>query len=348
MPNLPLARMRANDPNLRLSIAPMMKYTDTHCRYFHRLLSPSSRLYTEMVTTPAILHGNKKQLMAFNTEEHPIALQLGSNDPKQLAECAVIAEQLGFDEVNLNCGCPSNRVQDGHFGACLMLTPQLVADSVTAMREKTTIPITVKSRIGVDDNDSYDELMSFASAVINAGCDTLIIHARKAYLQGLNPKQNRTIPPLKYDWVYQLKQRFTNTPIVINGGIETAKAITEHLKHVDGVMIGRQAYHHPRSLIAFEQKLFNTNLPTENSIPLIDLLAIYEQYMQYAYSVLANGHPKLRFIGMVKHAINLFEGYSGSRLFKRINSENAYKINNANDAKTLTKQALQPIIEKNF
>ncbi len=300
-----MTRIQPIDNRLLLSVAPMMKYTDTHCRYFHRLLSPSVRLYTEMVTTPAIINGNRQKLMSFNAEEHPIALQLGGSDPQQLAECTVIAEDLGFDEVNLNCGCPSDRVQDGHFGACLMLSPDKVAESVDAMRSKTSIPITVKCRIGVDDVGSYDALVNFATKVINAGCDTLIVHARKAHLQGLNPKQNRTVPPLNYPFVYQLKELFPSIPIVINGGIETIEAINEHLNHVDGVMIGRQAYHHPRSLIDFDKSLYKNK--SQDPTTLTELIDVYQQYMEYAYKILGDGHPKLSLMSMARHSINLFE-----------------------------------------
>ncbi len=318
----------------------MMKYTDTHCRYFHRLLSPSARLYTEMITAPAIIHGDRQRLLQFNSSEHPVALQLGGNCPVQLSEAAVIAEDLGYDEINLNCGCPSNRVQNGQFGACLMLTPEIVAKAISAMRNKVSVPITVKCRIGVDDSDSYETLHYFIQSIEAANCDMVIVHARKAFLKGLNPKQNRDIPPLNYSRVYQLKADFPHMPIVINGGIEHIQAINEHLSQVDGVMLGRWSYHHPRSLIEFEDALFDK---TPDPININQLIILYQQYAEYAYKVLDTGNPYLSLMSVLKHAMNLFEGIKGSKRFRQTISGHAYKIKNRFDAEKLVLESLAHI-----
>lgn len=227
------------------SVAPMLKRTDRHCRYFFRLIHPEIFLYSEMLTTGAILFGARERYLGFDIKEHPVALQLGGSDPIQLAQCADIAEKFGYDEVNLNVGCPSERVQSGVFGACLMKNPDLVADCVDAMCKKVSIPVTVKTRIGVDEVDSYEHLISFIQKVSKAGCKTFIIHARKAWLKGLSPKENREIPPLNYEWVYQIKRDFPELEIILNGGIKTTEDALSHLSQVDGVMIGRAAYEHP-------------------------------------------------------------------------------------------------------
>ncbi len=237
--------MRVDASRWRLSVAPMMDWTDRHCRYFHRLLSKNTLLYTEMVTTGALLHGDVPRHLDFDEQEHPVALQLGGSDPLDLAHAARLGQQWGYDEINLNCGCPSERVQRGAFGACLMAEPQLVADCVKAMVDVVDVPVTVKHRIGIDKGESYSFVRDFVGTVAQAGCDVFIVHARNAWLKGLSPKENREVPPLRYDLAYQLKQDFPHLVIVINGGITTSEQVREHVAHVDGAMLGREAYHNP-------------------------------------------------------------------------------------------------------
>ena len=232
-------------PGRTLSVAPMLDWTDRHCRYFHRLLAPNAMLYTEMVTTGAIIHGDADRHLAFNPEEHPLALQLGGSEPADLAHCARIAQERGYDEINLNLGCPSERVQRGSFGAGLMLEPDLVADCIGAMQDAVDIPVTAKTRLGVDEHCSYEFASGFIRRLAGAGCRTFIVHARKAYLSGLSPKQNRDVPPLNYEWVYDLKRDMPELEIVVNGGIDSLAAVQAHLGAVDGVMIGRAAYQNP-------------------------------------------------------------------------------------------------------
>jgi len=234
----------------------MMDWTDRHCRYFHRLLAPSALLYTEMITTGAITHGDVDRYLAYNPEEHPLAWQLGGSDPADLAACARIAEERGYDEINLNVGCPSDRVQKGRFGACLMLEPDLVKDCMAAMLDAVDIPVTIKTRLGVDDFYSYQFMSDFVGRVAESGCSVFIMHARKAILAGLSPKQNREVPPLNHDWVYRLKQESPGLDIVINGGIDSLEAVKNHLEHVDGVMLGRAAYHTPWLLAECQHKVF--------------------------------------------------------------------------------------------
>ncbi|WFP52068.1 tRNA dihydrouridine(20/20a) synthase DusA [Methylomonas sp. EFPC3] len=240
----------------RFSVAPMLDWTDRHCRYFHRLLSRHALLYSEMVTTGAILQGNAERHLQRDAAEHPVALQLGGSNPRELAQCARIGAGYGYAEINLNVGCPSDRVQNGRFGACLMAEPQLVADCVAAMRDAVSIPVTVKSRIGIDDRDSYTELVDFIATVARAGCKTFIVHARKAWLSGLSPKENREIPPLRYGVVFQLKQDFPELEIVINGGINTLDTAEALLSQVDGVMLGREVYHNPFLLVQVDARIF--------------------------------------------------------------------------------------------
>lgn len=298
----------------RFSVAPMLDWTDAHCRYFHRQLSRHALLYTEMVTTGAILHGNRDRHLSFNPEEHPLVLQLGGSQPADLAECAKIAADYGYDEINLNVGCPSDRVQNGRFGACLMAEPQLVADCVTAMRAAVALPITVKSRIGIDDRDSYEELHHFIESVAAAGCDTFIVHARKAWLSGLSPKQNRDIPPLRYDVVFQLKQDFPKLQIVINGGITTLDNVEELLTHVDGVMLGREVYHNPYLLAEVDNRLFGDTHPVKSRHDVVlDMLPYIEQQ-------LATG---TRLHCIARHMLGLFHGVDGARAWRRHLSENA-------------------------
>ena len=257
----------------RVSVAPMLDWTDRHCRFFLRLLTRHTLLYTEMVTTGAVLHGNRERLLAYDPAEHPLALQLGGSNPTDLARCARIAADLGYDEINLNVGCPSDRVQSGRFGACLMAEPLLVAECVAAMQAAVDLPVTVKTRIGIDDRDSYEELAEFVRCIALAGCRTLIIHARKAWLTGLSPKENRQIPPLRYDVVYRLKQDFSELRFILNGGVASIQQMAEHLALVDGVMIGRAAYENPYLLAEVDQRFFGTSqpIPTRHDLSLIHI-----------------------------------------------------------------------------
>jgi len=302
--------------NHRFSIAPMMDWSDHNCRYFWRLLTKQALLYTEMVTTGALIHGDRKRFLHFNREEHPVALQLGGSDPKDLARCARWAQEWGYDEVNINCGCPSDRVQSGMFGACLMGNPDLVAECVKAMMDSCDIPVTVKHRIGIDHMESYEQLLEFIVPVAAAGCSVFIVHARKAWLQGLSPKENREIPPLNYPWVYQLKQDFPHLTIVVNGGIQTIEDCQTHLAHVDGVMLGREAYQNPWMLAQVDKQLFGIDSPTKSRDDiLMDLLPFTERH-------LAQG-GQLNHI--TRHILGLYQGVPGARKFRRHLSENAYK-----------------------
>lgn len=303
-------------PSNRFSVAPMLDWTDRHCRYFHRLLSKNSLLYTEMVTTGAILFG-KGDYLAYNEFEHPVALQLGGSDPEALAKCAKLAEQRGYDEINLNVGCPSDRVQNGRFGACLMADSDLVANCVKAMKSVTSLPITVKTRIGIDEQDSYEFLTDFIGTVTEkGGCDTFIIHARKAWLSGLSPKENREIPPLDYPRVYQIKQDFPQLTIAINGGIKTIEEAKQHLEHVDGVMIGREAYQNPLLLSYVDNQLFDERNPVPDAVSVIE--ALYP----YIESELTKG----TYLGHItRHILGLFQGIPGARQWRRHLSENAHK-----------------------
>lgn len=304
--------MKNNSPQAplyahKLSIAPMMDWTDRHCRYFHRLLSPHAVLYTEMVTTGAILFGDPERHLKYNSEEHPIVLQLGGSDPHDLARSAKIAHEIyGYDEINLNCGCPSDRVQRGKFGACLMSEPNLVADCVSAMTESVPIPITVKCRIGVDDSDDYNFLNDFISTIKKAGAQHFIIHARKAWLNGLSPKENREIPPLQYDLAARIKSEHPELTITLNGGIKTIDEITEHLKSFDGVMIGREAYQNPYILTKYEQEIFGT-------IPL-SIRFILEQMTPYIKAHVDQG-GKIHHI--TRHMLGLFNGIPRAKIYRQ-------------------------------
>jgi len=304
--------------NRQVSIAPMMDCTDRHDRYFLRLISPNTLLYTEMVTTGALIHGDYKKFLAFDVAEHPLVLQLGGSNPNQLAQCARMGEEFGFDEINLNVGCPSDRVKAGRFGACLMLEPNVVAEGVAAMCAAVKIPVTVKCRIGVDHQDSYEELQNFINKIASAGCNVFIVHARKAWLNGLSPKQNREIPPLRYDVVHQIKKDFPHLSIVINGGIKTVEQVEEQLKFVDGVMIGREAYSNPYFLSAIEEKLFQPtiNLDTRHEI--------VEKFISYV-QIQLNNNVKLS--SMTRHILGLFQGEKGARLWRRYISENSHREN---------------------
>jgi tRNA-dihydrouridine synthase A len=293
-----------------------MDWSDRHCRYFWRLLTREALLYTEMVTTGALIHGDRQRFLRFNPEEHPLALQLGGSDPAELARCARWSQDWGYDEVNLNCGCPSDRVQSGMFGACLMAQPALVADCVTAMRDACELPVTVKHRIGIDHMESYQELVDFVGIVAGGGCEVFIVHARKAWLQGLSPKENREIPPLNYPWVYRLKRDFPHLAIVINGGIRDLDACREHLQHVDGVMIGREAYQNPWMLADADAVLFGASNPSR------DRDAVIASLLPYVERQLAEG-AHLNHI--TRHILGLYQGVPGARKFRRHLSENAYK-----------------------
>ncbi|AND71004.1 tRNA-dihydrouridine synthase A [Dyella thiooxydans] len=297
----------------------MMDWTDRHCRYFHRLLSPHARLYTEMVTSAALVRGGQLRLLEHSQQEHPVALQLGGSEPEELAQAAVFGAQAGYDEINLNVGCPSDRVQSGRFGACLMLDPGLVGQCVRAMRDAvqaagSSIPVTVKCRIGVDDQDAYAGLQRFTEAMVEAGVQILVVHARKAWLQGLSPKENREIPPLDYDRVYRLKREFAGLTVVINGGITTVAQVREHLQSVDGVMLGRAAYHDPFLLAELETALYGEPLPARE--------AVLSHLRPYVEAELARG-TALKHI--TRHLLGLYQGQPGARAFRRILSEGAHR-----------------------
>lgn len=292
-----------------------MDWTDRHCRYFHRLLAPSALLYTEMVTTGAIIHGASDRFLTYNPEEHPLALQLGGSEPQDLAACARLAEQCGFDEVNLNVGCPSERVQKGRFGACLMLEPTLVKDCMASMIAAVDIPVTIKTRLGVDDHYSYEYMSDFVGQVAESGCSVFIMHARKAVLAGLSPKQNRDVPPLHHDWVHRLKQEMPELEIVINGGIDSLESAQSQLQYVDGVMLGRAAYHTPWVLAECERQLFDQNWNTDRD----DIIA---QMTRYIERQVAEG-VAVKHIS--RHLLGLFQGIPGAKAWRRYLSENAWR-----------------------
>ena len=308
--------------SLAVSVAPMMDWTDRHCRYFYRLLSKNTQLYTEMITAKAILNGDKSRLLDFNAGENPLTLQLGGSDPKEMAKCALIAQEWGYDEVNINVGCPSDRVLSGSFGACLMKEPDLVASCVESMIDKCDIPVTVKSRIGIDDMESYDQLTDFITRIHNKGCQHFIIHARKAWLQGLSPKENRTIPPLNYPWVYQLKRDFPQLIVTINGGIESCDEVKGHLDKVDGVMLGRSVYHNPFLLRDIEASIFG------NDKNLLDREQILKKYMTYISQQINVGVP-IR--SMSRHILGLYHGESNAKLFRRMLSGKTVELEHLND-----------------
>ena len=294
----------------------MMTYTDRHFRYLLRLISPNVMLYTEMISTGALLHGDAEKYLTFDPLEHPLAVQLGGNNPDYLARCAVLAESGGFDEINLNAGCPSGRVSNAGFGACLLARPGLAADCIAAMKDSTRIPVTIKMRTGIDDMDSFEYLARFIEQVSAAGCDTFIIHARKAWLQGLSPRQNRSIPPLQYQRVYKIKQEFPHLQIIINGGINDLESIIEQYRYVDGVMIGRMAYNNPYQLMHIDNALFrNSPLPKSRR-------SILVKYLQYMERELSGG---TRFSHMARHLLSLFQGVAGARAYRRYLSENMHR-----------------------
>ncbi len=293
----------------RFSVAPMMEWTDRHCRVFHRLLTRHALLYTEMVAAGAVIHGPRERLIGFDDAEHPVAIQLGGSNPAELAEAARIAAARGYGEINLNVGCPSDKVREGRFGACLMAEPRLVARCVAAMKAAVSVPVTVKCRIGIDDQDPELALDALADALVAEGVDALIVHARKAWLKGLSPKENRDIPPLDYDRVYRLKQRLPDLPIAINGGITDLEQAKAHLAHVDGVMIGRAAYQNPEMLLGVDPLLFGTPAPCADAVEALERLAPYIE------ARLAEG---VRLHQITRHILGLFHGRPGARIFRRI------------------------------
>jgi len=304
--------------SVRVSVAPMMDWTDRHCRYFLRLLAPDAKLYTEMVTAKAVLHGDRDRLLDHDPSEHPVALQLGGSEPDVLAAATRVANDYGYDEINLNIGCPSDRVQSGSFGACLMAEPERVADCIAAMRENAVVPVTVKTRIGIDDQDDYEFLEHFVQTVSAAGCDHFIVHARKAILAGLSPKQNRSIPPLRYDVVYRLRRDFPELTVVLNGGIETLDAVRAHLQHVDGVMIGRKAYSDPWFLTELQAAF--PAVPAVAPTTLRSRQDVVRMMAAYAGRQLAAG---VRLHHVTRHMLGLFTGQPGARRWRRFLSEQA-------------------------
>ncbi|TAM62924.1 MAG: tRNA dihydrouridine(20/20a) synthase DusA [Rhodanobacter sp.] len=320
----------------QLSVAPMMDWTDRHCRYFHRLLSPRARLYTEMVTSAALVRGKQLRLLEHSQQEHPLALQLGGSEPHELAQAACAGAAAGYDEINLNVGCPSDRVQSGRFGACLMREPALVGDCVKAMRDALAaagrqVPVTVKCRIGVDEQDDYAGLQHFTETMLGAGVEVLVVHARKAWLQGLSPKENREIPPLDYERVYRLKREFPQLVVVINGGIGTVAQVQAHLAQVDGVMLGRAAYHDPYLLARIEAALHGEPLPRRAEV--------LHRLRPYVEAELARG-TALKHIS--RHLLGLYQGEPGARAFRRTISEGAHR---PGAGWALLEQALAPCLE---
>jgi tRNA-dihydrouridine synthase A len=314
--------------NRRFTAAPMMDWSDSHCRNFWRLLTKEAVFYSEMITTGAIIYGDRKRYLDFNAREHPLALQLGGSDPKALAECARIAEDWGYNEVNLNCGCPSDRVQNNMIGACLMAEPNLVAECISAMQSAVKIPVTVKHRIGIDDMEDYAGLVNFVSTLANAGCKTFIVHARKAWLKGLSPKENREVPPLQYDKVVQLKKDYPHLEIIINGGITNLEQSLCLLKSVDGVMLGREIYTNPYLLAEVDQKIYASRRPIPSREEVI------QGFIEYAEEKIREG---VRLSYMTRHILGLYHGTPGARKFRRVISEHAHKSGAGID---IIKQAL--------
>jgi len=300
--------------SVRLSVAPMMDWTDRHCRAFHRVLAPHARLYTEMVHAQAVIHGERERLLGFDPSEHPLALQLGGSEPGQLAQAARIGADHGYDEINLNVGCPSDRVQAGRFGACLMKEPALVADCVAAMQAAVRVPVTVKCRLGVDELEQYEAFVGFVDTVAAAGCRLFVVHARKAWLSGLSPKENREIPPLRYDWVHRLKRERPTLTLVLNGGLGTVEESCAQLQQVDGVMLGRVAYHEPYRLHLLDVALFGGAVTTRESL--------LRRYLPYVETQLARG-VALKHIS--RHLLGLFHAQAGGRAFRQVLSEGAPK-----------------------
>ncbi|HIG67855.1 MAG TPA: tRNA dihydrouridine(20/20a) synthase DusA [Porticoccaceae bacterium] len=337
LPLTTTAPTTGSKPSRRFCVAPMLDWTDRHCRFFLRLISQHAVLYTEMLTTGAILHGDTERFLEMNAAEHPVALQLGGSNPGDLAAACKLAEKYAYAEINLNCGCPSDRVQSGMFGAVMMKNVAITADCVAAMRDAVDLPVTVKHRIGVDDYDSYDFLCQFVGTLSDAGCNTFVVHARKAWLKGLSPKQNREVPELNYDRVYQLKRDFPDAEIVINGGITTLEQSIEHLNHLDGVMMGREAYTNPYILATVDQDIYGANHPVKSREK------IAEQFLDYIDNEMSKG-TKLH--AMTRHILGLFHGMPGARLFRRHISENAYKPTATIDVLTTALKATSGAMNK--
>ncbi len=302
--------------NRRFCVAPMLDWSDRHQRMLMRMMSKHSLVYTEMVTTGALIHGDAQRYLKYNQGEHPVALQLGGSDPKAMAVCAKMAEDAGYDEVNINVGCPSDRVQNGAFGACLMAEPELVAENYAAMQNAVKIPVTVKNRLAIDDMDEEETVRRFLSIVSSSGCKTFIVHARKAWLKGLSPKQNRDVPPLNYELVYQMKREFPNIEIIINGGVDSIDVCKKHLNHVDGVMMGREAYHNPYVMTDVDEQIYNDK---HNQISRLGVLDSYKEYMQQQMS------EGVYLKSMSRHLLGLFSGEAGAKAWRRYISENAHK-----------------------
>ncbi len=317
----------------RLSVAPMMDWTDRHCRFFHRLLTRHTLLYTEMVTTGALTHGDVQRHLRFNTEEHPVALQLGGSDPHDLAYAARLGAQWGYNEINLNCGCPSDRVQRGAFGACLMNEPQTVADGVKAMRDVVDVPVTVKHRIGIDRIESYGFVRDFVGTVAEAGCEVFIVHARNAWLDGLSPKENREIPPLRYELAHQLKRDFPSLTIAVNGGIKTTEQIAEHLQQVDGAMVGREAYYNPWTLSTWDATFFDDHHPLPSRESVEDAMV---NYMERAHA--EDGCP---WYPIARHMLGLHHGQRGGRLWRQVWSDHRLKPLPPREVWALARAALE-------
>lgn len=317
----------------RLSVAPMMDWSDRHCRYFHRLLSSHALLYTEMVTTGALIHGDVARHLRFNAEEHPVALQLGGSEPADLAHCAKLGEQWGYDEININCGCPSERVQRGAFGACLMAEPQLVADCVKAMVDVVNVPVTVKHRIGIDRGESYDFVRDFVGTVSEAGCNTFIVHARNAWLKGLSPKENREVPPLRYELVHRLKQDFAHLTICVNGGINTGEQVSAQLAELDGVMIGREAYHNPWWLASWDEAFFGA-----------DEQAMTREQVEEKmcdYMIREAAEHGTSFSAIARHMLGLRHGLPGSRRWRQVWSDHKLKTLDPREVMALAHRVVQ-------
>jgi tRNA-dihydrouridine synthase A len=307
--------MKNSTSHSEISVAPMMDWTDRHCRYFMRLLSPSIVLYTEMVTAAALRHGDVDKLLRFDSAEHPVVLQVGGSEPQLMADAARMGAEKGYDEINMNVGCPSDRVQSGQFGACLMSSPALVAECIGAMRAACDVPVTVKTRIGIDDFDDYDFLRAFVDTVAKAGCETFVVHARKAILQGLSPKENRSVPILNYERVYRLKEDLPELTIILNGGVSSVAESRQHLERVDGVMIGRLAYHQPWYLTKLENAFGTAGVaPTRHDV--------VHRMLPYIENELAAG-AQLKHI--TRHMLGLFAGLPGARAWRRYLSENAHQ-----------------------
>jgi tRNA-dihydrouridine synthase A len=316
-PQQPISAPSTGFPAHRLSVAPMMDWTDRHCRYFHRLLSRHALLYTEMVTTGALVHGDVARHLRFNAEEHPVALQLGGSEPADLAHCAKLGEEWGYDEINLNCGCPSERVQRGAFGACLMAEPQLVADCVKAMVDVASVPVTVKHRIGIDKTESYEFVRDFVGAVSQAGCKTFIVHARNAWLQGLSPKENREVPPLRYELVYRLKREFPDLTVAINGGITTGEQVAAQLQEIDGVMVGREAYHNPWWLASWDEAFFGAGA-VERTRESVELQMV-------DYMAREGAEHGTAWASIARHMLGLRHGLPGARRWRQVWSDHKLK-----------------------